>query len=211
MFQEDFGPTRALIHLLDVLPGGDRHSVIAKLEGTLDRTRRRLIRRLAEEMDQLVASSCEELAAIAGFIPGRFFDFSHPDCNDRICRGSRMEILRIDRTVGGELACLCQVVRETRITARALRPYRLVPLSGRMETPRGLIESGQAVLVSPDEPVLASPGATFLIPHPMAAGLINDAIRAGFPLRRPGKGPTCLRLVSKRPRARVGQSGEESH
>ena len=209
MFEENIGSTRALIHLLDVLPESEERSVLAKLEGALARTRRLLVHRLAEDMNRLVTRSCEEMADIAGIAPERFFDFCHPDCEDRICRGTRVEILRIDRTVGGELSCLCRVLRKTRITACSLRPYRLVALSGRLETSRGSIASGQAVLVSPEEPVQASPGATFLLPNPMATYLISDAIRAGFSLQRPGHGSTHLRLVSARPHLRTDESGGE--
>lgn len=196
MFQEKIGPTRALLQLLDVLPEDAGESILVVLDGTLDRTRRTLIRRLAKEMSRLVASTCEEVASIAGVTPQEFFAFSHPDCPDRICRGSQMEILRVDRAVGGEIACLCRVFRKSSVTARTLRPYRLVVLSGRIEGPHGLIEPGQAVLVTRDEPLTVFSGATFLLPHPMAGSLICHAIQAGFPLRTPGRGPGPLQVVS---------------
>jgi hypothetical protein len=196
MLQDHIGSTRALMHLLDVLPESPGSSALPVLEGMLDRTRRHLVRRLNEEMNRLVAASCEEVAAITGLTPERFYSFSHPDCSERICRGSHMEILRIDRAVGGEMACLCRVFRRSRVTACALRPFRMVALSGRLENSRGLIELGQAVLVAPDEPILVAPGATFLLPHPMAMSLILHAIQAGFRLRTPRHGTRPLRLVS---------------
>ena len=206
MLQENIGSSRALLHLLDVLPVDGGSSVLEKLGGTLERTRRILVRSLTEEMNQLVKVSCEEVAAITGVTPEHFFAFSHPDCKEKTCRGSRVEILRVDRAVGGELACLCRVFRTTRVTAHALRPFRLVALSGQLETPQGLIESGQAVLVSPDAPVSAFPGATFLIPNPMATFLICDAVQAGFPLRSPGRDPIHLTVVSRRLPARIDET-----
>lgn len=206
MPQESVGATRALIHLLDVLPYTPGSSTLPELERMLDHTRRKLVRRLTEDMNQLVTASCQEVAGIAGLTPEHFFMFSHPDCKDRICRGSRMEILRIDRAVGDELACLCRVFRKSRVTARVLRPYRVVALSGRLENSRGLIGSGQPVLISPDEPISVAPGATFLLPHPVATSMICDAVQAGFPLRSPRSGPGLLRLVPNETRTALEES-----
>jgi len=207
MDYENISSAQALLHLLDVLPNGSDDSVSSVLEGALDRARRQLVRRLGDEMNRLVAATCEEVAAMAGLTPCRFFSFTHPNCQESICRGSRIEILRLDRVVGGELACLCRVFRKSRLTALALRPFRIVPLSGRMESPSGLLESGLAVSVEPGGEVSLLPGATFLVPHPVATSLICDAVHAGFFLRPPSRRSIpSLRLVSSRSRSMVNES-----
>lgn len=126
MQQETFDSTRALSHFLDVLPPGPENSALTVLEQKLDRVRRQVVHRLADEINRLVAVSCDEVAAIAGVSARRFFAFTHPDCRDVTCRGSRMEILRPDRVAGGERACLCRVFRPSRLSAVALRAFRVV-------------------------------------------------------------------------------------
>lgn len=203
---------QALLHLLDVLPRDpDRSSIFSVLEGAIDYARRQLIRRLEVEMNRLVADACEEVAAATGLTSQRFFSFTHPDCRESTCRGSRMEILRVDRVVGGERSCLCRVLRKAKLTALSLRPFRIVPLSGHMESSHGLVEVGQAMPVTPSEPLSLMPGSTFLIPHPVATSLICDAIYAGFTLRPPGRrSASSLRLVPGRSRSASvhGREGE---